>query len=712
MRIITGAYLMVSAGCLTLGLIYLRFWLTERMRRDYLAFIFICFSVMFFSWFELGMMHSSSVEEYYFWVRSSQLPITVAVISIAWFAHLSLAGQRWLFLSICGVRLLTLALNFIFPHGINFLEISSIQQTMLFGERLTYPVGVPNPWTLLASSSFVLLIIYSIDASRRAWRRGAERSVVMVGLGICFYAILALLSPLLVITGIIKLPFFSTPSVFLLIAVMLSKLNHDLHQSALLTGKLRVKEHELREMLQMFNLSAEAANVGMWMKKFGDDSIWVSSKMRELFEMPGSKPLTINQFVQKIHPDDRQKFQEALHISETLNREYQTEYRILLDDGKTRWIGERGRGEFNGDKQKLIRGAMTDITERKLAEESLREQAVLLRRLLQNLPNGAVNVLDRDLRYLLGEGSELEKLGLSSEFVKGKLVTELFPKEDVDFCLPYYKRAFTGETVEFELPAYEQVYKLCVVPLHNRDEYIYAILILIQNITEYKQKEEELRQLSARLLNLQEEERKRLARELHDDLSQRVALLSIDVAEIRHCVKSSALQEKIDSLSSEIQLFAADIHRISHDIHPAKLNQLGLTTALRGFCREMSKHHLIKIEYIENKALPEFLDEDVSLCLYRITQESVQNAIKHSGASTVTVSITIEGDQYCLLISDDGCGFDTEAVKRKDTLGLISIKERIRAVNGTLTIDSKIGAGTKIKSCVPVTDVLTAAAVS
>jgi PAS domain S-box-containing protein len=695
---------MVSAGCLTLGLIYLRFWFTEHRRRDYLAFLFICLSAMLFSWCELGMLHSSTPEEFIFWARSSHIPSAGAVISIAWFAHLALAGRRWLFFTICVVRLLTLTLNYVFPNGINFREIKSIQQTQVFGETLSYAIGVPNPWTLIATSTFVLLIIYSIDASLRAWRRDDWRSTVIVSSGVCFFGLVALFSPLIVIFGILKVTFFSTPAVFVLIGIMLSKLNNDLHQSAMLTGSLRVKEQELTEMLQMFNLSAEAASVGMWMKNFADDSFWVSGKMRELFELPGSQPITLNQFVQKVHPDDRQVFLDILNISETLNKEYQTEYRVLLENGTTRWIGARGKGEFVDGKPKLIRGAMTDITQRKLADESLREQEELLRRLVQNLPNGSVNVFDRNFRYLLGEGTELEKLGLSNEFLKGKTIWDVYPKEMIEYCLPFYDRVFEGETVQFQLEAFGQVYGVCAAPLRAQDEYTYAVLVLVQNITDIKQNEEELRQMSGRLLNLQEEERKRLARDLHDDLSQRVALLSFDIAEIRHAEMPSALHEKLDSLSSTIEHFAADIHRISHDIHPAKLGQLGLAAALRGFCREMSKHHSIKIEFIENKELPPFLNEDVSLCLYRITQEAVQNAIKHSGASLVTVRINIKDDNYCLLISDNGCGFDTEAVKAKDALGLISIQERVRAVNGTLKINSKIGAGTKIEACAATAD--------
>src|SRR5215203_3429841 len=317
MRFITGAYLMVSAGCLTLGLIYLRFWLTERTRHDYLAYLFLCLSVTLFSWCELGMLHSTTPEEYIFWARSSHIPSAAAIISIAWFAHLTIGGQGWLLITICAVRLLALALNYVFPNGINFREIKSIEKTQVLGETLSYAISVPNPWTLIATSTFVLLFIYGIDASVRAWRRGHLRSTFFVGLGVCFFALVAMVSPLILIFGILKVTFFSTPAVFVLIGVMLSKLNNDLHQSAMLTGKLVVKENELSELVKMFNRTADAANIGMWTRKTGDDFTWMSNKTRELFELTSSEQATFTKIIQKIHPEDRQKVLDNLKSIET-----------------------------------------------------------------------------------------------------------------------------------------------------------------------------------------------------------------------------------------------------------------------------------------------------------------------------------------------------------------------------------------------------------
>jgi signal transduction histidine kinase len=153
----------------------------------------------------------------------------------------------------------------------------------------------------------------------------------------------------------------------------------------------------------------------------------------------------------------------------------------------------------------------------------------------------------------------------------------------------------------------------------------------IVDITKLKTAEQAIHDLSGKLMNAQEKERARLARELHDDLSQSIALLSIQLATLRNKPKDLAyVKDQLDQFVSDLDRLSVDVHRISHELHPARLNHLGLETALRGFCRELSAAHPLEI-YFEAENLPRDLPDDVSLCLYRVTQESLQNVIKHSG---------------------------------------------------------------------------------
>lgn len=202
-------------------------------------------------------------------------------------------------------------------------------------------------------------------------------------------------------------------------------------------------------------------------------------------------------------------------------------------------------------------------------------------------------------------------------------------------------------------------------------------------------------------MNAQEKERARLARELHDDLSQSLALLSIQLQTLaRDAADPDLVRKEVSSLTQQLQRLSSDVHRISHELHPAKLNQLGLASALRGFCREISKTRGINVQF-ESRDVPRDLPGDVALCLYRIAQESLQNVAKHSGAGIVNVNLERLDGEICLVVSDNGCGFDAFAARAHESLGLVSMEERIRAVNGKVTIDSVPGSGTKVEARAP-----------
>ena len=220
------------------------------------------------------------------------------------------------------------------------------------------------------------------------------------------------------------------------------------------------------------------------------------------------------------------------------------------------------------------------------------------------------------------------------------------------------------------------------------------------DITRRKLAEEDAHELSHKLMNAQEKERARLARELHDDLSQSLAILSIQLQSLANKpAEPQEINKHVEKLTRQIQQLSSDVHRISHELHPSKLNQLGLAAALRGFCRETQAAHGLKIGF-KAANVPRSIPNDVSLCLYRIAQESLQNIVKHSGAGMANVELSVEKDVVTLVVSDDGCGFDPDTAKTKEALGLISMHERIRAVDGKLSVESVPDSGTRIEACV------------
>lgn len=222
------------------------------------------------------------------------------------------------------------------------------------------------------------------------------------------------------------------------------------------------------------------------------------------------------------------------------------------------------------------------------------------------------------------------------------------------------------------------------------------------DVTAQKLAEEAAIELSGRLINAQEQERSRLARELHDDLSQSLALLSIDLEMLgqQWPDEPELVTGRIHELSNRVTGLSSDVHRLSHELHPSKLEQLGLVSAIRGFCREIGSTHELTIEFQERDA-PQFLPDDVSLCLYRITQEALQNVVKHSGSCSANVKLLAYENEIELTISDTGSGFNIESQSAKQSLGLTSMKERVRLVNGRFRIDSTEGHGTSVCVRIP-----------
>lgn len=222
------------------------------------------------------------------------------------------------------------------------------------------------------------------------------------------------------------------------------------------------------------------------------------------------------------------------------------------------------------------------------------------------------------------------------------------------------------------------------------------------DITERRRVEAESRQISSKLITAQEDERKRIARDLHDDLNQRLALLSIEMELFGTASKdtSGPARERLESMTSQVKGLSSEVHRLSYQLHPAKLDQLGLVVATRTFCREVSAQAGIAVHF-EQHDVPRDVGADVALCLYRVIQEAVQNSVRHNGGAAIQVSLTHAAEQIRLLIADEGKGFDVDHAIHNGGLGLVSMRERVRQVHGSIRFISSPGKGTRIDATVP-----------
>ena len=223
------------------------------------------------------------------------------------------------------------------------------------------------------------------------------------------------------------------------------------------------------------------------------------------------------------------------------------------------------------------------------------------------------------------------------------------------------------------------------------------------DISERKHAEESLKYLGSRLIAAQEEERKRVARELHDDLNQRMAVLSIELEQLGQRIeKPLILRKRVEKLQLQVQEISSDIHRLSYKLHPSKLDHLGLPAALKSLCDELSYLPADKPRvHFHQSGVPAELPKDVKLCLFRVAQEVLRNCVKHSGAEFVQVVLAKSGQAIRLSISDNGCGFDTRSELMEKGLGFISMHERLRLVGGDIKIYSQPRRGTRIDALVP-----------
>lgn len=216
------------------------------------------------------------------------------------------------------------------------------------------------------------------------------------------------------------------------------------------------------------------------------------------------------------------------------------------------------------------------------------------------------------------------------------------------------------------------------------------------DITERKRVEETLSGISRKLLQAQEQERSRIARELHDDLNQRLAMLAVELGTVQAIRPDlpPEIRTRLQELRKQTMEMSTDVRALSHELHTSKLEYLGVVAAMKSWCREFSERQSIEINFKDN--VSSVVPPETALALFRVLQEAVHNAAKYSGVKQLSAQIVEDLDGIHLLISDSGRGFDVEAAKKGRGLGLTSMQERVRLINGTIAIQSRPMGGTSV----------------
>jgi PAS domain S-box-containing protein len=262
-----------------------------------------------------------------------------------------------------------------------------------------------------------------------------------------------------------------------------------------------------------------------------------------------------------------------------------------------------------------------------------------------------------------------------------------------------------GYSKEYRLRQHDGVYRWMLdiaAPRVNEDGSFAGFVGSAADITDQKLAQEALEKIGGKLIEAQEEERSRIARELHDDICQRLALLSMELEQANRG-SNSGRSPKLDEIRRHCAEIAVDVQALSHKLHSSKLEYLGLAPAIRSYCREFSQQHDVNVQFAAED-VPDFLPRDISLSLFRVTQEALQNALKHSGIKQFSVVLRGSGNGIQLEVSDLGAGFDVEGAKLDRGLGLVSMQERAHLVRGTFSIESAENSGTRILVRVPLSD--------
>lgn len=476
-----------------------------------------------------------------------------------------------------------------------------------------------------------------------------------------------------------------------------------------ITERKRIEE-ALRESEARLRFTQDNAHVGAFEWDMIKNETFQSPEMERIYGVePGSFGAGVYTWMEHLHPDDRKRMECEVREHVRRGGTADSEFRILRPSGEVRWLFSRGH-VFSDIAHKPIRmvGIAIDVTDRKRAAEALRESEERFRMVANTAPV-MIWMSGPDKLFSYFNQPWLEFTGRTLEEELGNGWAEGVHPEDFANCLEAYGKAFDGRQnfqIEYRLRRRDGEYRWILdmgVPLFRSDQSFAGYIGSCIDVTERKLADEALSNVSRRLIEAHEEERTRIARELHDDINQRLALLEIELEQLEATPLGLSAEASLhlQAFRQRLSEVASDVQAISHRLHSSKLEYLGLPSAIRGFCKELSQRQKVEIKFTCD-SIPGTLPHEISLCLFRVAQEALLNCVKHSGVREFDVDLREVGEQIQLTVSDSGVGFDLATMANNPGLGLISMHERIRLIKGTISILSEPMKGTRVQAHAPV----------
>lgn len=472
-------------------------------------------------------------------------------------------------------------------------------------------------------------------------------------------------------------------------------------------------ELSLQEAVRRQQEAVRAGNVGLWDWDLETNTVQYSDEWkRQIGYAPHEIGNTFDEWEKRVHPDDvtAVKNQIFQHIKE-VRPDFQIEFRFRHKNGSYIWILATASVFADETKQPVrVIGSHVDISEQKRIQENLTTVRNELQWLLDSMINAFV-IFDSifndqgrfiSYRFVYINKAYEEITGVKNEEVKGKSVHEVWPETEPEWIKRYGEVAVTGEAQIFDMfhdPTAKTYHCHVYRPWNTPDRFCVVFEDISEVITrtnKLRDSEKRLRRLSQHQQKTQEEERARLARELHDELGQALTALRIDLSRmVIQAAGNTELLTALAEMQSVVETIDADIERIQTELRPGLLDDLGLLDALEWQVGEFEKRSGIKCSLktsIDNSSL----NQELSLTLYRIIQEAMTNIARHAEANRLLLNLQEDRNNIILTIKDNGRGVRPEELEKKGSFGLIGMRERVNLLQGEMRIEGVPGKGTTL----------------
>jgi PAS domain S-box-containing protein len=465
----------------------------------------------------------------------------------------------------------------------------------------------------------------------------------------------------------------------------------------------RLTEIALRESEAKFRLVAETASCCIWILQEGR-MVYISPQVESITGYTRDEILQMNPW-DLVHPEFRPTLKRR--VTSDPNRpellsHYQ--YKIVAKSGEEKWLELTDSPlEYKGRPAILV--TALDITAAKRAEQEIKEHAMYLDALISNSPLGIV-VKDEHMRVSFCNAAFERMFQYSRAELVGKDLDDLIAPHDRDFAAHLTLSSQSGAVVHTMAQRRRKDGSHIDVELHGVRIYSGSIMVgafaFYQDISERRKSEEKLQALRSRLTRAQEEERARIARDLHDDTGQRLALLGIELEQLKQASLKNepSLSNQLESLIKMAWEITSDVHHVSRRLHPSQVELLGLVTALTNFTKEFAARNGMQIQFVHS-GVHSKPPQDAALCLFLVAQEAIRNAHRHSGSLKARIELAESSGFLNLRVTDEGIGFDPDSREANEGLGLLSMEERLHGMGGRLSVQSCPGGGTCVEAILP-----------